>query len=163
MKFKEMFEYLSNSQLEITKLQEEALPSVGIFYFVDTIMELQNINLPVARIRNKSLEELKNQFEHLGLYVMQVEDDLYIGYNSLHANMFRDVIRRLHLSIKKYDDIPRGRIMYNASKNQFECVMDKCLDNDQTKKLIKKEFNISNLNFNFDDKNYTCLKCRGKN
>lgn len=159
-KFLKIIEQLNSSQKEILDLQESILPSVGIFYFIDGTIELQNLNLPLGKIKNKTIDELKSILEHLGFYVMPVDNKVYIGYNSLHINMFKDIIKRIYPSVKNYNDIPRGRIMYNVTDDQFECLMDKCLDNDHDKKLIKKEFNISNLNFNFDDKNYICLECK---
>jgi hypothetical protein len=159
-KFKNIIEYLNTIQNEIELLQESILPAVGIFYYIDGIVESQQINLPLGKIKDKDNDEIKSVLTHLGMYVINDDYKTYIGYKALHIDMFKDLIKRLYPQIKDWKQSPRGRIMYNITDGKFECLMDKCLDDINIKKQIKKEFNISKLDFFYNDKNYTCENCK---
>jgi hypothetical protein len=121
----------------------------------------------LGKIKNKSLtvNQIEQKLLPLGFYALYSENEgvVYVGYNRLHVDMFKTLIKRLYPHIKTWTDEPRGRVFYDNTNYKFICIMDKCLDTEQMRKRIRKEFKCSNLEFNFDDSNYTCLDCKQTN
>ena len=68
-------------------------------------------------------------------------------------------LKNKELYLYEYEDIPRGRVVYNINESQFIVYCNENILKDTTsKKLIIKEFQLVNKNFVFkEDEHYKIL------
>lgn len=91
-----------------------------------------------------------------------VDDGLFINGPFDHVNQW-NITKKSHpkLSTFEYEEIPRGRVLYNKNEKRFSVYMDKVLFKEkQTKDIITAEFQlpISKTKFMTDSHYTTCKK-----
>jgi hypothetical protein len=72
-----------------------------------------------------------------------------------------EVVRQTHRELKylEYEEVPRGRVLYEKGKKRFRIYMDKCLFNNDHKKLLLITFCLKETDFDFaTDEHYTTNK-----
>jgi hypothetical protein len=72
------------------------------------------------------------------------EYDDFINGKTDHVH-FWHTLQKQHseLRVREYQEVPRGRVLFNKSEGMFLIYMDKVLFKSQTKKAIIKEFELT--------------------
>ena len=81
------------------------------------------------------------------LFTNAVDDGLFV--NSPHSHVdFWETVREKYpeLQMFEYEEIPRGRILFSKEEDMFFIYMDKVLFNENFKRQILEEFELSQLN-----------------
>lgn len=89
-----------------------------------------------------------------------VDDGLFVNSSYSHVTFWKSVREKsIDLRIFEYDEIPRGRVLFSKERNVFFIYMDRVLFNENFKRLILKEFELSESKVEFKrDAHYTTDK-----
>ena len=124
---------------EILKNPDEADPKVALFFYYDG--KVLQASTPV-----REAEETAGWKNH------DVSHSDYWDIYKIINRKFKDI---------EYEEIPRGRVVYNVHKDQFTLFIDQCLNKPDILSQLMGAFSLPSAKTEVGfDEHYVCNNCR---
>jgi hypothetical protein len=128
------------------RLDEMALPQVGVFYVIDGELRSYTEEARTAPLDNQGIRYTKYKHEDYWKVVKSVLDRIDPGPET------------------DWQFFPRGRIYYDEEKRKFHIVADQCvMSDDAVVNKIISEFNLPREKAKIKketDRHYRCFQCK---
>jgi hypothetical protein len=138
---KAMLAKVDQEERRAQQQKEAAIPEVGIIFCV-----------PSRRGGDLWIES--TPIDEAGEY-----GDFKIHEND-HLNYWEKLCKEGFVPVKEYDEVPRGRVVYDTSRRIFTLFLDRCiLKNDDLVKRIMRCMHLPNTTKIETDAHYRCPHC----
>lgn len=90
-----------------------------------------------------------------------VEDGLFVNYPGSHLDRWPEVQTRWHavfpeLQAFEYEEVPRGRVLFDRRRNRFICYLDRSVDKPELRQRLLAVFELAHVPVVFQhDAHYT--------
>lgn len=125
----------------MTPVEESKEPYIGLFYVVDGNLYWDGIPAKYAQ-----------------------GNIAYKIFPKMHPTYWEETVIKADVMLKEFDayHFPRGRVVYDINKRQYELVADQCiLSNNKMLSDIITEFHLPKNNLIFsNDSHYRCAVCK---